>query len=97
MVTGATITKSLSDDDYVELRSRLHNYLASRLLEQQGLIEGAARQDYRVVVRPSTSDRPDSRDPGLIFYIWCDRNGDGIAQPEEVQFIEVPSPQDTSP
>lgn len=51
----------------------LHNYLASRLLEQQGLIEAVARQDYRVVVLPSTSDRPDSSDfEAMLYTSGCD-------------------------
>lgn len=51
----------------------LHNYLSSRLLEQQGLIEAVARQDYSVVVLPSTSDRPNSRDFDAVLYTsGCD-------------------------
>jgi sugar lactone lactonase YvrE len=36
-------------------------------------------------------------DPTTVFYVWCDRNGDGIAQPDEVQFVVVPSPKDGKP
>jgi len=51
----------------------LHTYLSSRLLEQQGLIEAVARQDYRVVVLPSTSDRPDSHDfEEALYTSGCD-------------------------
>ncbi len=51
----------------------LHNFLASRLLEQQGLIKAAARQDYRVVLLPSTSDRPDSHEFEKALYTsGCD-------------------------
>jgi LacI family transcriptional regulator len=51
----------------------LHTYLSSRLLEQQGLIEAVAQQDYRVVVLPSTSDRPDSRDfEAALYTSGCD-------------------------
>ena len=51
----------------------LHNYLSSRLLEQQGLIEAVARQDYRVVLLPSLSERPDSRDfESALYTSGCD-------------------------
>jgi len=51
----------------------LHNYLSSRLLEQQGLIEAVALQDYRVVLLPSTSDRPESRDfEETLYASSCD-------------------------
>jgi DNA-binding LacI/PurR family transcriptional regulator len=51
----------------------LHNYLSSRLLEQQGLIEAVARQDYRVVLLPSTSDRPESREfEEALYTSGCD-------------------------
>ena len=36
-------------------------------------------------------------DPSTVFYIWCDLNGDGIAQPDEVEFTQVPSPTGGTP
>lgn len=51
----------------------LHNYLASRLLEHQGLIEAVARKEYRVVLLPSTLDRPDSREfEEALYTSGCD-------------------------
>ena len=26
-------------------------------------------------------------DPAHVLFVWCDRNGDGIAQPSEVQYV----------
>jgi len=51
----------------------LHSYRSSRLLEQQGLVEAVARQGYRVVLFPSHSDRPDSRDfEAALYSSGCD-------------------------
>ena len=36
-------------------------------------------------------------DPSTVMYVWCDKNGDHIAQPEEVTFRQVPSPKDGKP
>jgi hypothetical protein len=36
-------------------------------------------------------------DPSTVVYVWCDKNGDHIAQPEEVTFRQVPSPKDGKP
>lgn len=33
-------------------------------------------------------------DPATVMYVWCDQNGDHIAQPEEVTFRRVVSPKD---
>lgn len=51
----------------------LHNYLSSRLLEQQGLIEAVAQHDYRVVLLPSSSNRADCRDfESALYTSGCD-------------------------
>jgi len=36
-------------------------------------------------------------DPATVMYIWCDKNGDHIAQPDEVAFRQIPSPKDGKP
>jgi hypothetical protein len=36
-------------------------------------------------------------DPSTVIYVWCDKNGDHIAEPEEVSFRQVPSPKDGKP
>jgi hypothetical protein len=36
-------------------------------------------------------------DPATVMFVWCDKNGDGIAEPDEVRFRQIPSPQDGRP
>jgi hypothetical protein len=36
-------------------------------------------------------------DPATVLYVWCDRSGDQIAQPDEVKFRQVLSPRDGKP
>ena len=36
-------------------------------------------------------------DPATVLYVWCDRSGDQIAQPNEVEFRQIPSPTDGKP
>jgi sugar lactone lactonase YvrE len=36
-------------------------------------------------------------DPTTVMFVWCDRNGDGIAEPDEIRFRQVPSPRDGRP
>ena len=36
-------------------------------------------------------------DPATVLYVWCDRSGDQIAQPDEVEFRQIPSPTDGKP
>ena len=36
-------------------------------------------------------------DPATVFYVWTDTNGDHFAQPNEVQFRQIPSPKDGRP
>jgi DNA-binding LacI/PurR family transcriptional regulator len=51
----------------------LHSYLGSRLLEQQGLIEAVAQQNYRVVVLPSSADHADWREfEEMLYTSGCD-------------------------
>jgi hypothetical protein len=33
-------------------------------------------------------------DPATVMYVWTDRNGDQIAEPDEIQFCRIPSPKD---
>jgi hypothetical protein len=32
-------------------------------------------------------------DPATVMYVWTDRNGDQIAEPDEIRFCRIPSPQ----
>jgi hypothetical protein len=36
-------------------------------------------------------------DPATVMYVWCDKNGDHIAQPEEIAFRQIRSPKDGKP
>ncbi len=36
-------------------------------------------------------------DPATVMYVWCDKNGDHIAQPDEVAFRQIPAPKDGQP
>ena len=36
-------------------------------------------------------------DPATVMYVWCDKNGDHIAQPDEVTFRQIASPKDGQP
>ncbi len=36
-------------------------------------------------------------DPSTVFFIWTDKNGDQIAEPDEIQFRQIPSPKDGQP
>ncbi|MDQ2799081.1 MAG: hypothetical protein M3Y13_05495 [Armatimonadota bacterium] len=33
-------------------------------------------------------------DPATVFFVWTDKNGDRIAEPDEITFRQVPSPKD---
>lgn len=66
--TGRTRQIALSGAD-----AGLHRYQTTRLIEQQGVIEAAAEQRYRVVVLPSTADRADSGElEELLYTSGCD-------------------------
>jgi hypothetical protein len=36
-------------------------------------------------------------DPSTVMFLWCDKNGDQIAEPDEVEFRQIPSPRDGTP
>ena len=36
-------------------------------------------------------------DPATVMFVWCDKNGDHIADPDEIQFRQIPSPADGKP
>ena len=36
------------------------------------------------------------KDPATVMFVWTDLNGDGFAEPDEIQFRQFPSPKDGS-
>ena len=47
--------------------------------------------------RDEIAKRWQGLDPATVFYVWTDRNGDGFAEPDEVQFRQVPSLKEGQP